>query len=148
MNKYRFYQIIIATLLILNIVLLYLHFNRPDKPMRPRKIIIERLHFDKAQIEQFESIIDEHREMVTANEAEINDVKNDLYQQLNVSMDSAKVDSLSKTIADLQKRAVMINFRHFQNIKKICKPEQMPYFEKLTNELSQLFSRKRPESQK
>jgi periplasmic protein CpxP/Spy len=59
-----------------------------------------------------------------------------------------KIDSLSKNIADLQKKAEMMNFRHFQDIKKICKPEQLPYFEKLTNELTQLFSRKKPVLQK
>jgi periplasmic protein CpxP/Spy len=148
MNKNRFYQIVIAALLMLNIVFLFLHFNRPERPTGPQKIIIERLHFDKTQIEQYEKLINNHRELVSANEAEINEVKNKLYQQLNNQMDSLIVDSLSKNIADLQKKAEMMNFRHFQDIKKICKPEQLPYFEKLTNELTRLFSRKKPESQK
>jgi periplasmic protein CpxP/Spy len=148
MNKNRFYQIVIAALLMLNIVLLFLHFNRPERPVRPRNIIIERLHFDKNQIEKYEALIDKHHELVMTNEVEINKVKDELYQQLIQPYDSLKVDSLSKNMADLQKKAEMMNFRHFQDIKKICKSEQLPYFEKLTNELTRLFSRKKPESQK
>jgi periplasmic protein CpxP/Spy len=148
MNKNRFYQIVIAALLMLNIVLLFLHFNRPERPVRPRNIIIERLHFDKNQIEKYEALIDKHHELVMTNEVEINKVKDELYQQLIQPYDSLKVDSLSKNMADLQKKAEMMNFRHFQDIKKICKSEQLPYFEKLTNELTRLFSRKKPEPQK
>jgi periplasmic protein CpxP/Spy len=148
MNKNRFYQIVIAALLILNIVLLFLHFSRPERPVRPRNIIIERLHFDKNQIEQYEALIDKHHELIITNEVEINKVKDELYQQLIQPYDSLKVDSLSKNMADLQKKAEMMNFRHFQDIKKICKPEQLPYFEKLTNELTKLFSRKKPVLQK
>jgi periplasmic protein CpxP/Spy len=143
MNKNRFYQIIIAALLILNIVLLFLHFNRPERPPGPQIIIIERLHFDKDQIAQYEVLISKHREMIVENEVKINEVKNKLYQQLNNSMDSLKVDSLSKNIAGLQKNAEMINFRHFQDIKKMCKPEQLPYFEKLVEELAILFTKKK-----
>jgi periplasmic protein CpxP/Spy len=148
MNKNRFYQIIIATLLILNIVLLFLHFNRPERPVRPRNIIIERLHFDKNQIEQYEALIDKHHELIITNEVEINKVKDELYQQLIQPYDSLKVDSLSKNIADLQKKAEMINFKHFQDIKQICKAEQLPYFEKLVGELTKIFGKKNPPNRK
>jgi periplasmic protein CpxP/Spy len=148
MNKNRFYQIIIATLLILNIVLLFLHFNRPERPVRPRNIIIERLHFDKNQIEQYEALIDKHHELIITNEVEINKVKDELYQQLIQPYDSLKVDSLSKNIADLQKNAEMINFKHFQDIKQICKSEQLPDFEKLVGELTQIFGKKNPPNRK
>jgi periplasmic protein CpxP/Spy len=143
MNKNRFYQIVIVALLMLNIVFLFLHFNRPDTPMGPQKIIIEKLHFDKSQIAQYEALILGHRELIVENEDKINEGKNSLYQQLNVQMDSLKVDSLSKNIADLQKKAEMINFKHFQDIKKICKPEQLPDFEKLVGELTILFAKKK-----
>jgi periplasmic protein CpxP/Spy len=148
MNKNRFYQIIIATLLILNIVLLFLHFNRPERPVRPRNIIIERLHFDKNQIEQYEALIDKHHELIMTNEVEINKVKDELYQQLIQPYDSLKVDSLSKNMADLQKNAEMINFKHFQDIKQICKAEQLPYFEKLVGELTKIFGKKNPPNRK
>jgi periplasmic protein CpxP/Spy len=148
MNKNRFYQISIAALFFLNTVLLFLHFNRPQKPMGPKEIITEKLHFDKIQITKYESLILEHQQLINTNEAEINKVKNELYQQLNNSAESLKLDSLSKNIATLQQKAEMINFRHFQDIKKICKPEQMPLFKKLVGELSSLFQNKKPNKKK
>lgn len=42
----------------------------------------------------------------------------------------------------------MISFKHFQKIKRICKPAQLPNFEKLVGELTQIFSKKNPPNRK
>jgi periplasmic protein CpxP/Spy len=143
MNKDRFYQLVIFALLILNAGLLFMHFNKPPRPKRPGEIIIEKLKFDKNQIDQFEKFRNGHHDLIMANENEINILKTQLYQQLNASEDSLKLETLSKNIAELQKKAELINFKHFQDIRKICKTEQLPLFENLTGELSQIFGKKK-----
>ena len=40
-----------------------------------------------------------------------------------------------------QKRIEEANFKHFQDIKKLCKKEQMNYFSKLSEEFTRLFSK-------
>jgi periplasmic protein CpxP/Spy len=142
MTKNRFYLLIIIALAVLNGLLLFLYFSRPDRPPGPRNIIIQRLKFDEQQIKQYDKLITTHRQTSNTNEAEINVLKNTLYQQLNRVTDSQKIDSLAENIAKLQKDAEILNFRHFEAIKKICKPEQLPLFEKLVGELSQLFANK------
>jgi periplasmic protein CpxP/Spy len=139
MSKNRFYQIIIAALFMLNMVFVFLHINRPERATRPKEIIIERLQFDKTQIEQYENLVQNHHKLVLENEGKINNLKNNLYQQLNKPSDSLTVDSLTQKIAELEKRAELINYGHFQDIKKICTPKQLPLFENLVKELGQLF---------
>jgi periplasmic protein CpxP/Spy len=148
MTKHRFFLLIIIALVLLNGVLLFLHFNRPDRRPGPRSIIIERLKFDDQQIGQFDDLVKIHQETSMANEDKINEVKNTLYLQLNNPSNALKIDSLAQNIAELQKNAEMINFKHFEDIKKICKPAQLPLFEKLTGELAQLFGKKKQEPKK
>jgi periplasmic protein CpxP/Spy len=139
MSKSRFYQIIIAALFILNMVFVFLHINRPERASRPKEIIIERLHFDNSQIAKYESLVQKHHQLVSENQTKINELKNNFYQQLYKSNDSLKIDSLARDIAELEKKAELINFRHFQDIKKICTPQQLPLFENLIKDLGQLF---------
>ncbi len=146
MNKIRFYKLIILALMVLNIMLLFLHFNRPDRPGKlqnePKNIIIEKLNFDAEQIEKYKELIDKHRHLILKNEKEINDIKNKLYLQLNQKTDTTITNNLYNKIAMLQKNTLMLNISHFKDIKNICKPEQLPNFEKLVGELSQIFAPK------
>lgn len=146
MNKIRFFKLIILALMVLNIMLLFLHFNRPGGPGKlqnePKNIIIKKLNFDAVQIEKYKKLIEIHRHLILKNEKEINDVKNKLYLQLNQQTDTTITNHLYNEIAMLQKNALMLNISHFKDIKSICKPEQLPYFEKLVGELSQIFAPK------
>ena len=123
----------------LNMVFVFLHINRPERATRPKEIIIERLQFDKNQIIQYENLVQKHHKLVLENEEQINKLKNNLYQQLNNPNESLKVDSIAQNIAELEKRAELINYKHFQDIKKICKHKQLPLFENLVKDLGQLF---------
>lgn len=143
MNREKFYILVIVALFILNGILLFLHFKRVELERIPRKVIIERLQFDEQQIKQYDELISAHLKASRSNEANMNELKNALYLQLNNnSNNSLKADSLVQNIAEMQKNFELINFKHFQAIKKICKPEQLPLFEKLVGELSQFFGKK------
>ncbi len=142
MNKNRFYLILIISLLISNIVLLVLYLNPPLRIKGPRNIIIDKLAFDEQQIKKYDVLITQHRELIFANETQINTLKNKLYQQLNEPTDSLIVDNLAKSIAELGKKGEMIHFRHFEEIRKICKPNQKESFEELVNNLTELFPKK------
>jgi periplasmic protein CpxP/Spy len=148
MNRNKFYWLIIIALALLNGVLLFLHFNRPDRQSGPRNIIIGRLQLDEQQIKQYDVLVTAHQATSIVNEAKINALKKSLYIQLNHSIDTLKVDSLAKNLAEFQKNAEMLNFKHFEAIKKICKPAQLPLFETLIGELSQLFANKNPHPKK
>jgi periplasmic protein CpxP/Spy len=144
MNKDTFYKFMLIGLLCSNLLLLFFCLRKkPHRDEGPKEIIAEKLHFDATQIEQYELLIPPHRRMITANKDEILAQKNVLYQNLIVGKNENTIDSISNIIADLQKKAELIQYHHFEDIQKICKPEQKADFDNLVKELATLFPLKK-----
>jgi periplasmic protein CpxP/Spy len=155
MNRTKLLTIVIIGLLIMNLgILCILFLNRghndhpagmPPRGEGPKKIIIERLHFDPSQVNAYESLIEVHKKRTH----ELNDTSKilhrNLYALLNTSNpDTAKANELIRLIAEKQKEVDHLNFDHFSDIKKLCKPEQMDDFNLLTEDLAELFGHKGP----
>jgi len=117
----------------------------PEGRTKPREIIIEQLHFDATQIKEYDQLIQWHRSHISEMEEKIRDSKNELYLLLNENPVNEKIkDSLIADLASFQKEIESIHFKHFQDIKKLCKKEQLDDFTKLTSTLSRLFSKPPP----
>ncbi len=142
MNKSKFLKFIILGLLISNGILVIMVINGRDKKGGPKNIIIEKLHFDKEQIKNYESYIAQHRKAINENEKILNKLRSELYQQLKDRQDTSNIDSIISIIANQQIIAEHINYNHFLEIKKLCKPSQKEDFDELTTEIAKLFSLK------
>ena len=148
MNKQRFYIIVIFGLLLSNLILI--GFNgfqkkdrRPPHPDdNPKNIVISKLGFDNAQIIAYEALIKGHQNNISERDRTIHELKNQLYDELKNEVINTRVDSLTAEIANYQKQIEQLHFKHFQDIKKICKPEQIDNFNRLVNDISTIFSRK------
>jgi len=117
----------------------------PEGRLQPREIIIEKLHFDSNQVKEYDQLIQWHRSHITEAEDQIRAAKNELYLQLNENPVNEKTkDSLITALASYQKEIESVHFKHFQDIKKMCKKEQLEDFTALTEELSRLFSKPPP----
>ena len=156
MEKTKLLTITVIGLLLLNFATLgFLFFggtkghkpphDRPEGRPKPREIIIERLHFDVNQQKEYGKLIEWHRGEIKQLEDSIRVSKNELYLLLNDDKvdEKAKVTLIDKT-ALFQKQIEATHFKHFEDIKKLCKPEQQEYFNELTKELGRLFSRNKP----
>jgi len=117
-------------------------FNGPKINKEPKSIIIDKLNFDKEQIKQYDLYIQQHRKAIKENETAIKKLRSNLYTQLKHKQDTAKIDSLIGFIAKQQGVAEHINYKHFIEIKNLCKPSQQKDFNELTNEIVSLFSSK------
>lgn len=138
-------------LLISNLVLVgFIMLRKPKHPMGegPKKLVIEKLHFDDKQVEQYEVIIQEHQKNIRKADDDIIKYKNALYQTLTKSDNESEKDSLINQIANVQKKIEDIHFNHFLEIKKLCKPEQQKYFEDLTKEIEGLFYKRQMPKEK
>jgi len=144
MKNLKYLQFIIILLVISNILLvLFIFLRKPPRPEGPKNIIIERLHFDQRQIDEYQQLIDEHRNNIQRNEEEMMTLKSALYETL-LNENAAEKDSLVKLIGKKQEEAEMINYNHFMDIKKLCKGNQQEDFKALAHDLGRLFSHKRP----
>lgn len=115
------------------------HGGRPE----PKQIIIEKLHFDAAQQKEYAKLIQWHRSEIMRLDNNIRQAKNELYSQLNQPEINAIIsDSLISEISLNQKKVEETHFRHFQEIKKLCRKDQLDDFSELTQELSRIFAPK------
>lgn len=151
MNKVKFLSIIAIGLLISNLVLAgFMLFKKPKHPMKegPKKIVIEKLHFDDKQVEQYETIIKEHQKKIRASDEKILNFKNALYTTLTKENSTIQRDSLINQIASVQAEIENIHYNHFLEMKALCKPEQQQYFEALTQEIATLFYKRQMPKEK
>ena len=148
MAKIKLLTISVITLLILNIItLFFLIFSvgggiqRGMHRPKPDQIIIEKLNFDENQQKEYRELIHWHRSRINAFDAQIHKTKQELYLQLLKSKVDTKIeDSLINSLLKVQKQIEMTHFKHFQDIKKLCRKEQINDFDELTEDLARIFS--------
>lgn len=151
MEKTKLLTISVIGLLLLNLGTLgFLFLNGPknqrlpheDRP-KPKTIIIEKMHFDAAQQKDYDKLIEWHRGEINKLDGNIREAKNELYAQLNQSEANIKAkDSLISVINSNQKQIEETHFKHFEDIKKLCRKDQLADFNELTEELSGIFAPK------
>ncbi|WPV69975.1 hypothetical protein [Chitinophaga sp. LS1] len=148
MSKIKLLSIAVVGLLVLNLgTLAFLFFTRPypmDEPERnfhrdgPKRIIIERLHFDNGQVAQYEMLIAAHRKRIGELDDQIRQAKNYLYSSL-AEVSIWQRDSLMVRLGELQQQVESTHYEHLVEIKKLCRPEQLPYFKLLSRDFAKLF---------
>lgn len=141
MTKNRFYIFIIIGLLISNMLLVtFILLKKPPQHSGPRNLIIERLKFDENQIRQYDELISQHRRQIREKRHEMTDLKTQYYSLLK-SEDNKNGDLLINEIGKLSMETEKINYKHFQDIKRICRPDQMKNFDNLIDNFENLFNR-------
>ena len=118
------------------------HDGRPPHRM-PKEIIIDKLQLDETQQAAYQKLIVWHRGTIDSLDNQIRSAKNELYLQLTQkTVDTKTKDSLIARLANDQKAIEETHFKHFQDIKNLCKPNQIDSFNNLTEDLSRIFGRK------
>lgn len=157
MNRTKLLTIAVIGLLLLNFgILSVMFFGKTSQPPihpphggpkgeGPKQIIIERLQFDVMQQKNYELLVVEHRNKTDELHEASKKLHDDLYSLLKEdTINQRQSDLLIIEIADNQKAIENLNLDHFNAIKKLCKGEQVGYFNELVDELGQLFGRKGP----
>ena len=117
----------------------------PEGRPKPKEIIIEKLHFDVQQIVEYDKIIKVHQVKIRSLDDSIRSTKEELYDLLTKDIiDEKAKTSLFDNLSSYQKQIESAHFNHFQDIKKLCKEDQLDDYNDLTEELGRLFSKKPP----
>ena len=149
------FQRLVIVLLVLNLILVSAFWivggghkqgngGRDGQGGGPRNEIIDRLHFDAAQVTEYDSLIVTHRKMVGEKEKEIQGLRTSLFMGVSDGIDANLKDSWVRRIGVLHADIQQIHFAHFLDIQKICKPEQQDDFALLTKDLSKMFRGRGP----
>lgn len=144
MNKKILNSIIIVVLIATNLFLLgFIFFSKPPHPPMPKQVIIKKLGLDKTQTANYLQLTKAHHEVVIALESKIKEKKNELYSTLANGNGNVNVDSLANAIGQIQTEIEHTHYKHFIEIKNLCRKEQLPAFNELSKELGDLFFRHR-----
>tara|TARA_B100000809_G_scaffold185204_1_gene183287 strand:+ start:318 stop:749 length:432 start_codon:yes stop_codon:yes gene_type:complete len=142
MNNKKFLKIAVVLLLILNVCTISIIVLHGSKREGPKDEIIKKLKFDSEQIEIYELLIVKHRLAIKNNKEQNKETKGKLYNLLKGEDYSPKI-SLITNLEKINTEIEHLNFNHFIDIKEICKPDQIDEFNKLTEELSEIFEKSR-----
>jgi protein CpxP len=148
MNKSKFFITTIVVLLITNLLLVgFLVFRKPPHPPMdgPKKLIIQSLHFNKNQVNEYTKLIEVHKTDILNLKKKLEKSKGRLYATLaSESNDELKTDSIFSVIATIESEIELLNYNHFMDIKKICNQDQLNNFKELTSKMAQFFTPKPP----
>jgi periplasmic protein CpxP/Spy len=142
MNRTRLFLIIISILVATNLAsLAYLIFGDHFRPKGsgPKDYIIEKLHFDREQTVQYESLIHLHQQENALMDDTLRQLKNELYMTL-AEQNPGNKDSILTELGRVQQECEATHYRHFIDIRKLCRPEQLKDFNNLTSELAKIFT--------
>jgi periplasmic protein CpxP/Spy len=145
MNKVKVLSIVSIGLFAANIILIcFLMSNKMahDRKEDPKKIIIKKLHFDESQTKEYEKLIDWQKKNIRKSESQMMVLKNELYTSLQQNKQTNSTDSLIAEIGKVQIEIEHINYKHFKDIKELCKPEQLKLFDELCEDIAKLFAHK------
>lgn len=134
MNKIKTLQIISSILLLINIALIaFMVFNRGPKQGRqaPGKMVKEIFNFDESQMEKFKEFRDEHRHLGREISSQLKSTSKAFYN----TIDPLQKEILLDSILSQSKEIYFNNEKHFNDIRSICKPEQITNMEKFIDEL-------------
>lgn len=142
MNKMKFYIVLVIVLLLINMALVVFYIgsrSEGKRPPKPREVIIDRLKLDDDQVARYDELIHWHRSNADAKLRAIQQYKSRLYASLNKSPDSTGINALTDSIALAHKQLEYIHYKHFTDIRQLCRPDQQEAFRKLSRDLAKLF---------
>lgn len=152
MKKETLLTTAVIALLLLNFGTLgFLLLRRPphppgEGPGRLDRQIVEQLQLDAAQQQQFDLLKKAHRAQMQDFDRNYREALGNYFALLkNDTLLPAQHDSLQAALGRIQQDRVSVTFKHFQDLKTLCRPEQKQHFAALLPELMQvILPRKNP----
>jgi Spy/CpxP family protein refolding chaperone len=102
--------------------------------------IVEVLQLDDAQKQQFAKLKTEHHSQMLLSDAAYREALENYFDLLkNDTVDQRLQDSLMSDMTRIQNERATVTYRHFADLKAMCRPEQKQRFEALLPELLQVI---------
>jgi hypothetical protein len=143
MNKTKFLTFAVVALVATNLLLigsmLFHRFGPPPRHGRAREMVIRELHFDRSQIRDYDKLIRWHRSHIDRAEHRIMDLKLELYRTLDENPGADKTQPLMDSIGEIQVEIEHIHYKHFQDIRRLCRPDQLEDYDDAIRKITDIF---------
>lgn len=138
-------MVAVIALLLLNFGTLgYLLFMRPGphagrQGMKLDQEIIKTLHLDDNQQKTFNGLKTAHHDQIVNSDRAYHDALTRFFSLVkNDTVEQTQYDSLMTAMLDIQKSRATLTFKHFEDLKNLCTPEQRKNFDQLLPVLTQV----------
>lgn len=134
----RFLKIVIVLLIIINAMVLVMHFkSQGGEKRRPHGAqlkfhLIEELQMDEKQEADYSDMVERHRASMNEIKKIEEETRTKIYAELGNSQ--LNRDTLFNKMADLRKEREIITFDHFMELRKILNAEQAKKFDGIIGE--------------
>ena len=135
-------NLIIIGLLTLSLIVISIMFVGKPKDQGPIDFIIESLHFDDRQVVEFDKIIHLHHTKARVTVDRKDALKRELFNTLSENKQK-NTDSLIDLIGQVEMKIEKLNYAHLQDLKSICKKDQLNDFKELSRSFPYLFEQRK-----
>lgn len=151
MNKNRILILSIILLLLANIATLATYwFNRLQKhpapahgPGKAAAFLENSVGFDEGQKRQYAALITEHRQQTEGLREDVRKSKETLFSLLKIEpLPDSLLTRASAEAAKAMQEIDLVTFRHFKKVRALCRPDQLPAFDRVIGEVLAMMSRR------
>lgn len=142
MKKNTLLTLLVAVVLLLNISLvLHIWMSQPEEKQPLHQRIVQEIGFDKEQARKFDVLRDSTVGNLKSVERRLDNAIFAYFSLLKQKEwnHSAK-DSLQLIIGDLKKEKANILFTHFKDLRDLCRPDQLPEFNLVLDDMMELIN--------
>jgi protein CpxP len=146
--RQRWLLVLVAILLLTNIATLSIYWlKKPardggpgrdpgNKEKRMGQFMVDQMKFDATQEATYWNLRDS---MIAIQKPVMDSIRNSKKRFFDLLNHPAVTDSMliahTNEIAELQKKLDLVTFRHFQKVRGICRPDQLPKFDTVIKEI-------------
>lgn len=129
LKNWKIFAFILIALNITLIVILIMGRpgNRPGGG-EPGKFIVEKLKLTREQETEFSKLRISHHDSIMKLQEEGRKLRKSFLEGLKVTVPDMNKDSIVNKIAENQRKIELVTYHHFEEVKKICTPEQKLIF--------------------
>ena len=141
-SRQKWLLVLAGILLVTNIITLYMLWSiqndkkPPQNPRRMGQFMVDQMKFDSTQEAAYWKMRDSLMVVQKPIMDSLRDAKKSYFDLLNYpgATDSA-LNQRSEEATRLQRRLDLVTFRHFQQVRALCKPEQYAKFDTVIKEI-------------
>ena len=122
--KTKLVYILLITLLIANMVLLFLLTNKPNHHKPPFHFLVEQLDLDKKQLEKFNEFKEIHHQKMQKIDRETKQLKNRFFKSISDKKNTINSDSIADLIGVNEAEKNIEVFSFFKHIRSVCNDKQ------------------------
>ena len=149
MNKKKVLIILVVVLTLINVLFIAFHLFGPhrrhgERGKEKQEFVIRELDFDKMQQKEYRNLVVIHSQTILSLRKKQVDIKTNLYQTIGEENTSNKRGDYLQKLSLINNEIELTNLNHFDDIRALCRKDQIPRFKKFRSNLKSFFDPPKP----